>query len=330
MKKLLLLLLITPVLVHAQGEQLYPDGTATDQDGNTFEWINYGDLDWATEDAKVKSYSDGTPIQTVSSKTDWFNIGYENQIGLYCHYDNDPNNPILYNFFAVVGKNDNDSSTPNKELAPEGWRVATDEDWTNLENYLISNSYNFDGSIIDNYLSQSMASNFNWSESDLEGCPGYDLNTNNKSGLNIYPNGFRASISGDFLNINFYSKIWTSTNVGNYYGYIRQFVSNKSSVDRLLNGKNDGCSVRFVRNASTASIKDYFNTISIYPNPTTSIVTIEGGALYEIEVYSLQGRKLMTHRGNSIDLSALSNAMYLIKATNTANKQQQIYKVIKE
>ena len=38
----------------------------------------------------------------------------------------------------------------------------------------------------------------------------------------------------------------------------------------------------------------------------------------------------MTHKGNSIDLSVLSNAMYLIKATNTANKQQQIYKVIKE
>ena len=58
--------------------------------------------------------------------------------------------------------------------------------------------------------------------------------------------------------------------------------------------------------------------------------TIEGGDVYEIDVYSLQGRKLMTHKGNSIDLSTLSNAMYLIKATNTANKQQQIYKVIKE
>ena len=78
------------------------------------------------------------------------------------------------------------------------------------------------------------------------------------------------------------------------------------------------------------NVKDYFNTISIYPNPTTSIVTIEDGAVYDIEVFSLQGRKLMTRKGNSIDLSALSNAMYLIKATNTANKQQQIYKVIKE
>lgn len=326
----MLSLLIVPIIGYGQGEQLYTDGSATDQDGNTFEWINYGDLDWAIEDAKVKSYRDGAPIQTVISKRDWFNIGYENEIGLYCHYDNDSNNPILYNFFAVVGKNDSDSSTPFKEFAPEGWRVATDEDWTNLENFLISNSYNFDGSSIDNYLSQSMASNFNWFKSYSEGCPGYDLNTNNKSGFNIYPNGFRAGISGDFLNINSYSKIWTFTAVGSYYGYIRQFESFDSSVGRHLNGKNQGCSVRFVRDASTASTKDYSKPVAIYPNPTTSIVTIEGDALYEIEVYSLQGRKLMTHRGNRIDLSALSNTMYIIEATNTSNNQKQIFKVIKE
>ena len=107
-------------------------------------------------------------------------------------------------------------------------------------------------------------------------------------------------------------------------------------IDKWLTGgsnfvasKKYGHSVRFVRDAQTASTKDYSKPAAIYPNPTTSMVTIEGGA-YNIEVYSLQGRKLMTRKGNSIDLSALSNAMYLIKATNTANKQQQIFKVIKE
>ena len=108
-------------------------------------------------------------------------------------------------------------------------------------------------------------------------------------------------------------------------------------IDKWLTGgsnfvasKKYGHSVRFVRDAQTASTKDYSKPVAIYPNPTSSIVTIEDGAAYDIEVYSLQGRKLMTQKGNSIDLSALSNAMYLIKATNTANKQQQIFKVIKE
>ena len=57
MKKLLLLLLIAPVLGFGQGEQRYADGTSTDQDGNTFEWINYGTQDWAIEIAEVKCFT---------------------------------------------------------------------------------------------------------------------------------------------------------------------------------------------------------------------------------------------------------------------------------
>ena len=56
MKKLALLFVLVQSLIFAQGEQRYAEGTATDQDGNTFEWINYGDLDWAIENAKVVTY----------------------------------------------------------------------------------------------------------------------------------------------------------------------------------------------------------------------------------------------------------------------------------
>jgi len=44
--------LIAPVLGFGQCEQRYADGTANDQDGNTFEWINYGTQDWAIENAE--------------------------------------------------------------------------------------------------------------------------------------------------------------------------------------------------------------------------------------------------------------------------------------
>ena len=42
MKKLALLFVLVQSLVFAQGEQRYADGTATDQDGNTYE-INPGE-----------------------------------------------------------------------------------------------------------------------------------------------------------------------------------------------------------------------------------------------------------------------------------------------
>ena len=44
----------------SQGEQRYANGSAIDQDGNTFEWINYGTQDWAIENAEVVTYRDGT------------------------------------------------------------------------------------------------------------------------------------------------------------------------------------------------------------------------------------------------------------------------------
>ena len=69
MNKLALLFVFVQYLVFSQGEQRYADGTATDQDGNTFEWINYGTQDWAIENAEVVTYRDGTPIpQAISGK----------------------------------------------------------------------------------------------------------------------------------------------------------------------------------------------------------------------------------------------------------------------
>ena len=91
MKKLLLLLLIAPALGFGQGEQLYADGTATDQDGNTFEWINYGTQDWAIENAEVVTYRDGTPIPQVTDPNEWSRL----MTGAWCYVDNDPTRKTL-------------------------------------------------------------------------------------------------------------------------------------------------------------------------------------------------------------------------------------------
>ena len=129
MKKLLLLLLITPVIGLGQGEQRYADGTATDQDGNSFEWINYGTQDLAIENAEVVTYRDGTPIPQVKDASEWANL----TTGAWCYYDNDPTKGKLYNWYAVAGIHDNNDITPNKEFAPTGWHVPTDAEWTTLE-----------------------------------------------------------------------------------------------------------------------------------------------------------------------------------------------------
>mgnify|MGYP001202286125 FL=1 len=325
MKKLLILLLISHVLVHAQGEQLYADGTATDQDGNSFEWINYGTQDWAIQNADVVTYSDGTPIPQVTDANEWENL----TTGAWSYYNNDPTKPRLYNWYAVAGIHDNDPNIANKEFAPEGWHVPSDAEWTTLENYLIANGYNYDGITSENKIGKAMASTTGWNTSTYTGAIGNDQSTNNSSGFYAFPEGFRYN-NGSFVDESVSAIFWSSTEVIADDAWYRSLYNNNSFLYRNGINKRYGFSVRFVRDAQTASTKDYSKPVAIYPNPTSSIVTIEDGAAYDIEVYSLQGRKLMTQKGNSIDLSALSNAIYLIKAPNTANMQEQIYKVIKE
>ena len=94
----LVVLMLFTTQSYAQGEQLYAGGTATDQEGNSFEWINYGTQDWAIETAEVVTYRDGTAIPQVTSSAEWQNL----TTGAWCYFDNDPSKEKLYNWYAVA------------------------------------------------------------------------------------------------------------------------------------------------------------------------------------------------------------------------------------
>jgi uncharacterized protein (TIGR02145 family) len=330
MKKLLLLLLIAPVLGFGQGEQRYSDGIATDQDGNTFEWINYGTQDWAIENAEVVTYRDGTVIPQVTDNNAWSNL----TTGAWSYYDKDSSKGKLYNMYAVMGIHDNDESTPNKEFAPNGWRVPTDAEWTTLENYLIANGYNYDATTSENKISKSMASTTGWVSSTKVGAIGNDQSLNNKSGFNAFPEGVRT-VNGGFM---YGDRVffWSSTVLINNEGYDTNYTWYRQLRPHESNLHHDydlwrpwGISVRFIRDAPTASTDKYSNAITIYPNPTTSIVTLQGDNEYDIEVYNVQGKKVMELTGNTIDMSHLSSATYIVKALDKVENKEVSYKVVK-
>ena len=325
MKKLLLLLLIVPMFGFSQGVQRYADGSATDQDGNTFEWINYGTQDWAIENAEVVTYRDGTPIPQVSNATEWSN----RTIGAWCYYENDSAKGRLYNWYAVMGIHDSNSNTPNKEFAPEGWRLPTDAEWTTLENYLIANGYNFDDTTSENKIAKSMASITGWTSSTNTGAIGNDQSLNNSSGFNALPEGMRSADNGVSYNEYFNALIWSSTESSTDKALSRNLSNISSFIDSFDGNKRNGIAVRFVREVSTASTNKYSNVIFIYPNPTTSIVTLQGGKQYDIEVYTLKGKKVMALTGNTIDMSHLSSATYIVKALDKVENEEVSYKVVK-
>ena len=96
--------------------------TVTDIDGNTYDYLTYGDQDWTVDNAAMETYRDGTEIPQVTDNTEWERL----TTGAWCYYENDETKGKLYNWYAVMGIHDADSSSDpslRKEFAPEGWHV---------------------------------------------------------------------------------------------------------------------------------------------------------------------------------------------------------------
>ena len=297
---------------------------ALDQDSNYFEIKYFGSQLWAIENTEVVTYRDGTPIPEVTDATEWGNL----TTGAWCYYNNDPNNGKLYNWYAVAGIHDNDENTHNKELAPQGWHVPFDADWTTLENYLIANGYNYDSTTTGNKIAKAMASTSGWESSSEIGMVGYDQSTNNSSGFNVFPEGYRFS-NGSFDYEGYVVVFWSSTENGPPDAWSRYLFNDYSGLYRSGNKRQDGFSVRFVRDASTASSHDYSKTVAIYPNPTSSIINIEQD-FTTAKVYDISGRELLKSTSKTIDLSELPSSIYLLRLYDKSNKVLGTSKVIKQ
>ena len=323
MKKLLLLsALLIFACSYGQGEQLYADGTATDQNGNSFEWINYGTQDWAIENAEVVNYRGGTPIPQVTDQTEWANL----TTGAWCYFENDPNKGVLYNWYAVMGIHDAASlsdATLRKEFAPEGWHVPSVAEWSILVEFLISNGYNYDGTTTGNKIAKSMASTTGWFSFTRLGSPGDNQSTNNSSGFNAYPKGYRwgfvdQGFDGEGVSAVFWSTIDYSSTDAYFFdiGSYREYVFTGGDFYYKVNGN----SVRLVKDATSLSTKDFSNSIIIYPNPVKNILTIDGLVVQDVVIYSVLGKEVVKIRSlNTIDVSSLSKGVYFIKVSDGIN-----------
>ena len=76
-------------------------------------------------------------------------------------------------------------------------------------------------------------------------------------------------------------------------------------------------------------MEDLNNKISIYPNPTSSLLALNSDKEYDIEVYDMAGNKVMALTGNTIDMSHLSSATYIVKALDKVENEEVSYKVLK-
>ncbi len=183
--------------------------------------IQIGTQKWMSKNLDVAFYRNGDPIPKVTDPTAWAGL----TTGAWCYYNNDPiqgnSYGKLYNWYAV-----NDP----RGLAPQGWHIPSDAEWTTLVT-------NLGGSLVAGGKMKEPGS-VNWTPPNTD--------SDNSSGWTGLPGGFRGS-NGSYTSIRFDGGWWGSTENGTSFAWFRLLGFSNTSLLRINNYKQDGFSVRCIR-----------------------------------------------------------------------------------
>ena len=200
--------------------------------------VTIGTQDWTNKNLDVTTYRDGTPIPQVTDPSAWAAL----TTGAWCYYNNDPANGAiygkLYNWYAVAGIHDNDPNTPNKILAPLGWHVPSDGEWSTLINFLDPNANG--GSIQPNIAGGKMK------EIGIAHWTSPNTGATNNSSFTSLPGGSR-DLFGTFSEIGNYCDYWTYSAFYELSAWFRLLSFNDSSSSRGAVSKPLGFSVRLIK-----------------------------------------------------------------------------------
>jgi uncharacterized protein (TIGR02145 family) len=210
------LLLISANSCEKNEKPVYSGETVTDIDGNVYNTVKIGDQLWMAENLKVTRYNDGTAVPYLTEKSTWA----ANRTGGYCWYNNNEAWGALYNWYAVN----------SGLLAPDGWHVATHNDWTILADFLGGED------VVGGKLKET---------------GGVRWNSPNNSATNDYwftaiPGGLR-SLDGTFSYFGGGAYWWTSTVYDGANAWARNIYWNGTAVGREHIGYVHGLSVRCVK-----------------------------------------------------------------------------------
>ena len=197
MKKLLSLLLLLSFTIKAQE-------------------IKIGTQTWSTKNLDVSTYRNGDDIPEVKDAKAWANL----TTGAWCYYENRAANGTkygkLYNWYAV-----NDP----RGLAPSGYHIPTDAEWTILTDNLGDKA------------GTKMKSSSSWKNN------GNGTNTSGFAGLS----GGCRNYFGNFYAIGANGYWGSSSELNAAHAWYRILYSGGGNVTRDANSKQDGFSVRCIR-----------------------------------------------------------------------------------
>ena len=216
--------------------------TVTDVDGNTYKTVQIGDQCWMRENLRTTKYSDGTAIALGSSTSTSTAYRY-NPNNNAAHV---PTYGYLYNWKAVMRNSSSSSANPSgvQGVCPAGWHVPSDAEWTQLTDYVSSQSqYQCGGTSTS--IAKALASTTGWRSSSETCAVGNNPSGNNATGFSALPAG---RYYGSYGNFGGYAYFWSSTEYNSYYAY-RRYLSYDYAYVRSYNcDESNGYSVRCLRN----------------------------------------------------------------------------------
>lgn len=219
--------------------------TVTDIDGNVYNTVLIGTQCWMAENLKTTKYLNGTSIENPTGNSDWQN----NTSGAYAWYDNDISwkdiYGALYNWHAVNNA---------YGLCPEGWHVPSDDEWTQLVDYIVVEGYpnetnnpNAAGNALKSCRQVNSPLNGACNTSEH---PRWNLNNNNYGfdafGFAALPASFRMEHIG-FGSIGGSASWWTSTENSSMNSWSRDLGSSFSAIGGSNVVKSSGFSVRCLK-----------------------------------------------------------------------------------
>jgi uncharacterized protein (TIGR02145 family) len=181
--------------------------------------ITIGTQKWMAVNLDIETYRNGDIIPQVTDPAIWAAL----KTGAWCFYNNDVAKGAkygkLYNWYAV-----NDS----RGLAPKGWHIPSDAEWTNLNFFL--------GDEAGGKLKE--LGTLNWQYPNKQ--------ATNYSGFSALPGGFR-DYDGKFSIVGSYGYWWSATELSSSSAWMRSLSYFDGALSRSSSIKHFGFSVRCLK-----------------------------------------------------------------------------------
>ena len=184
--------------------------------------VKIGTQTWTSKNLDVSTFRNGEVIPEVKSANKWDYAG-DNKQPAWCYYDYDSKNGKvygkLYNWYAVAD---------SRGLAPKGYHIPSDSEWTVLTNFL--------GGM--DKAGDKMKSKTGWKFGMKTG------NGTNSSGFNALSGGY-CTTNGYFSHMSVYGSWWGSSEDGS--AFYRGLYGSSSKVNGGISNMFHGFSVRCIK-----------------------------------------------------------------------------------